>query len=104
MRHFLGWFLLLATLFAQSAWAFEGHAGHFDGDDSHQHAPAKQGDGGDKHSPATASHCAHSPVHFVAVHRDPVTVAAGQADCELPPYRAPVSSLYAEPPTQPPRG
>jgi len=103
MRRALGWFLIVATLFAQSAWAFEGHAGHFEGDGPHQQAPAHEG-GGDSKAPSASTHCAHSPVHFVAVHREHLSPAGHLVSGDLPPYRAPASSLYAEPPTQPPRG
>lgn len=101
MGRVLGYLLLLTTLFAQSAWAFEGHPGHFEaGSHGEQpaHAPVDHSDEGVGH------HCVHSPVHFFAVHRGPVDLAAVTGRAEPPPYRAPTSSRYAEPPTQPPRG
>ncbi|MEF8793891.1 hypothetical protein [Thiohalorhabdus sp.] len=104
MRYALGWILMVALLLAQSAWAFEGHVGHFEGDGTHQQAPVTPGGDTDTQAPSAGTHCGHSPVHFVAVHRDHSMLAGQPVSGELPPYRAPVSSLHAEPPTQPPRG
>lgn len=93
---------MIAVLFAQSAWAFEGHAGHFEGNGPHSEAPASNETGGDQPQ-AASTHCAHSPVHFMAVPGASFTLAATPLADELPPYRGPITSRHAEPPTQPPR-
>ncbi len=103
MRTVLGWLLLVSVLLAQSAWAFEGHAGHFEAETGCEHSMGSQSSG-DPGTPAGGHHCAHSPVHFVAVHQDSLPLAGDRVSGELPPYHAPVSFLYAEPPVQPPRG
>jgi len=104
MRRLLLWILMVTTLLAQSAWAFEGHAGQFESSGSHQQAPAHpDAPSSDEQAPAAKSHCAHCPVHFVAVHREHLLVAGHLVGGDLPAYRAPVSSLHADPPTQPPR-
>lgn len=102
MRTLLPWILLATVLFAQSAWAFEDHPGHFEAGASCEQ-PAEEGKTGEHAHGAADSHCAHSPVHFLAVHRDLTHLAGTSASGELPPYHPPVSSPYADPPTQPPR-
>jgi len=101
MRTLLGWILLVCVLFAQSAWAFEGHPGHFEAG-AHNERPADAAPPAGDSAPSGA-HCAHSPVHFVAVHREPAALAAPKAIAELPPYRGPVTTAFADPPFQPPR-
>jgi hypothetical protein len=103
MKRLIGWILLVCVLFAQSAWAWEGHAGHFEQAGGHQEHPAHG-----SHSPADPNapadyHCAHSPVHFLAIHRDlpQVPVSCGRA--QLPAYRGMTPSHCVAPPTQPPR-
>lgn len=101
MARFLGYLLLLSVLFAQSAWAFEGQPGQFHaGNHSEQPAHAPAADDGE----GVGHHCVHSPVHFFAVHRDPVVVHGAAGRAPLPAYHASPASHALEPPIQPPRG
>ena len=102
MNTLLRWILVLSVLFAQSSWAFEGHPGHFDPGRGDASLTQVQGETGCPVAPAT-EHCAHSPVHFLALHREAVRAPAAPRAEEAPPYAGRASLPFTDPPTQPPR-
>lgn len=103
MRRTLVRILMVSLLFAQSAWAFEGHTGHFEAAASTEPAGESLGPDGSQEG-HSGQHCAHSPIHFVAVHRHVPAAAPRPEGGALPTYRAPLAVGHAQPPTPPPRG
>lgn len=101
MRYLVGWILVITVLFAQSAWTFEGHPGHFEAG-AHTERSAKGDAFGEHSAPPSDFHCPHSPVHFMGLPVFP-QVSVVPTAAEPPPYQGQFPSFSLDPPTQPPR-
>lgn len=106
MMRLLCGILMLAILFAQSAWAWEGHAGGFE-HGAHVHADAHADGPQSEQAPQQAGaeqnhHCMHSPVHFVAIPTEAYLPRAITTTARILPGQREHSLFSPAPPEQPP--
>ncbi|MFA9460271.1 hypothetical protein [Thiohalorhabdus methylotrophus] len=103
MTRLLSGLLMLAVLFAQSAWAWEGSAGGFEGG-GHVHAdgPHTGQQVPDEADSGQGHHCMHSPVHFVAIPVDSFLPGPAAGAARILPAPPGHSRFSPAPPEQPP--